>query len=308
MMTRIARRLAGSLLVLLIASLVAFAILDAAPGDAALRLVGDTASQAQLDALRAELGLDQPLLVRYARFIAGALHGDLGMSLINGRPVVQLVGERFGYTFLLAITATLVAVLIGVPVGIFAARRRGSLMDLLVMATMALGISFPSFGLAIFLTGIFSVWLHWLPVVGGGTPAHLVLPAVSLALPMLALVARLSRSGVLDAAQAQYVLTARAKGLPVDYVWRKHILRNGLVPVVTVVGLHFGHLLGGAFVIETLFGWPGLGRLIVQAVFDQDYPVILGAVLLLAGLFLTFNLLIDLLLGVIDPRIGSEGV
>lgn len=308
MISRIARRLAGSLLVLLIASLIAFAILDAAPGDAALRLVGDTASQAQLDALRAELGLDQPLLVRYARFIAGALHGDLGVSLMNGRSVVQLVGERFGYTFLLAITATLVAVMIGVPVGIFAARRRGSLMDLLVMATMALGISFPSFGLAIFLTGIFSVWLHWLPVVGGGTPAHLVLPAVSLALPMLALVARLSRSGVLDAAQAQYVLTARAKGLPVDYVWRKHILRNGLVPVVTVVGLHFGHLLGGAFVIETLFGWPGLGRLIVQAVFDQDYPVILGAVLLLAGLFLTFNLLIDLMLGVIDPRIGSEGV
>ena len=308
MISRIARRLASSLLVLLIASLVAFAILDAAPGDAALRLVGDTASQAQLDALRAELGLDQPLLVRYARFIAGALHGDLGVSLMNGRPVVQLVGERFGYTFLLAITATLVAVMIGVPVGIFAARRRGSLLDLLVMATMALGISFPSFGLAIFLTGIFSVWLHWLPVVGGGTPAHLVLPTVSLALPMLALVARLSRSGVLDAAQAQYVLTARAKGLPVDYVWRKHILRNGLVPVVTVVGLHFGHLLGGTFVIETLFGWPGLGRLIVQAVFDQDYPVILGAVLLLAGLFLTFNLLIDLMLGVIDPRIGSEGV
>ncbi len=308
MVSRIARRLFGAVLVLMLSSLIAFTVLESSPGDAALHLVGDAATQAQLDALRHEMGLDQPLFVRYFRYLSGVVQGDFGTSLVQKRSVDEMIGERFSNTLLLAFTATAAAMLIGLPLGASAAACQGGLLDLLLMSSMALGISIPTFGMAMLLTGFFSVRLHWLPVVGGGTPAHLVLPAVTLAVPMIAMIARLARSSLLDAAGSAYVLTARAKGLPARKVWQKHILKNGLVPVVTMLGLHFGHLLGGAFVVETIFGWPGLGRLIVQAVFDKDYPLILGAVLLLALVFQLFNLLVDLAHGLLDPRVGNEAV
>jgi ABC-type dipeptide/oligopeptide/nickel transport system permease component len=308
LISRIARRLAGSVLVLILASLVAFTILDFAPGDAAEMMIGEGASEEQMLALRRELGLDVPFLNRYLNYLSSAARGDLGVSLINGRPVTKIIGERFGSTLLLAVVATALAACLGVMIGTWAASHKGSLADMGIMSLTSLGLAVPGFGFAMLLTLVFPLKLRLLPVAGGGSLAHLVLPTLTLAAPLLAVIARLSRSSLLDAAQADYVLTARAKGASHTQVWRKHILRNALVPVITLLGLNFGHLLGGAFVVETIFGWPGLGRLLVQAVFDRDYPLILGAVLLLAVIFQVFNLLIDLLHGVLDPRVGSEAV
>lgn len=308
MIARIARRLLGALLVLLFASLAAFAALDVTPGDAALLIAGDSASEDQIQELRAQLGLDRPMLARYLDYLSGVLHGDLGESLVSGRPVAALIGERFGYTLLLAFLAVLVATILGVVLGLWSAARKGSWLDLGMMALLALFMSIPGYGLAMLFTLIFSIKLRWLPVAGGGTPLHVILPVMTLSIPLAAVVARLSRSSLLDAAQSGYVLAVHARGVPGKVVWGKHILRNALLPVVTLVGLNFGHLLGGAFVIETIFGWPGLGRMIVQAVFDKDYPLILGAVLLLAVIFQLFNLIVDLAHGLLDPRSGSEAV
>jgi ABC-type dipeptide/oligopeptide/nickel transport system permease component len=308
MITRIARRLLSAVLVLLVASLVAFAALDVTPGDAAQLMVGDSASEEQLQDLRAQLGLDRPMLVRYLDYLAGAVQGDLGKSLISGRPVAALIGERFASTLLLALIAVTAATLLGMALGLCSAARKGGWADLGIMAMLALLMAVPGYGLAMLFTLAFSIKLRLLPVAGGSTPLHIVLPALTLALPLVAAVARLSRSSLLDAASSDFVLAVHARGVPRKIVWHKHILRNALVPVITLVGLNFGHLLGGAFVVETIFGWPGLGRLIVQAVYDKDYPLILGAVLLLAVIFQLFNLIVDLAQGLLDPRTGSEAV
>lgn len=308
MFTRIARRLLGAILVLLIASLVAFAALDLTPGDAALLMVGDGASEKQVLELREQLGLDRPLLVRYLDYLSGMLRGNLGKSLVSGRPVATLIGERFGYTLLLAFLAVLVATIVGMLLGMWSAFRKGSWSDLAVMSLLALLISIPGYGLAMLFTLVFSLKLRLLPVAGGGTPLHLILPVMTLSIPLIAVVARLSRSSLLDVARSEFILAVHARGVPGKVVWGKHILHNALLPVVTLVGLNFGHLLGGAFVVETIFGWPGLGRMIVQAVFDKDYPLILGSVLLLAVIFQAFNLLVDLAQGFLDPRSGSEAV
>jgi len=296
------------MLVLWVASLIAFVILNAAPGDAAQALIGENASESQLQALREAMGLDRPLLARYAGYLSGVLRGDLGESLISGRPVAQLVGERFVSTLILSAAAALIASVLGRLAGLGAAAHQGSWAELGLMSLMALMLSVPGFVLALLFTMVFSLKLRLLPVAGGGALAHMVLPALTLAVPMLAMVARLSRSSVLDAARADYVLTAHGKGAPERTVWNRHILKNAVIPVMTIVGLHFGHLLGGAFVVETIYGWPGLGRLIVQAVFDKDYPLILGAVLLLAVIYQLFNLLVDIGQGLLDPRVGGEAV
>lgn len=308
MLQRVFRRLVSALLVLWVASLIAFVILNAAPGDAAQALIGEGASESQLQALRDAMGLDKPLLARYAGYLAGVLRGDLGDSLISGRPVAQLVGERFVSTLALSAAAALIASALGLLAGLWAAAHQGSWAELVLMSLMALMLSVPGFVLALLFTLVFSLKLRLLPVAGGGSLAHMVLPALTLAVPMLAMVARLSRSSVLDAARADYVLTAHGKGAPERTVWNRHILKNAVIPVMTIVGLHFGHLLGGAFVVETIYGWPGLGRLIVQAVFDKDYPLILGAVLLLAVIYQLFNLLVDIGQGFLDPRVGGEAV
>lgn len=307
-MQRVFRRLVSTMLVLWVASLIAFVILNAAPGDAAQALIGENASESQLQALREAMGLDRPLLARYAGYLSGVLRGDLGESLISGRPVAQLVGERFVSTLILSAAAALIASVLGLLAGLWAAAHQGSWAELGLMSLMALMLSVPGFVLALLFTLVFSLKLRLLPVAGGGSLAHMVLPALTLAVPMLAMVARLSRSSVLDAARADYVLTAHGKGAPERTVWNRHILKNAVIPVMTIVGLHFGHLLGGAFVVETIYGWPGLGRLIVQAVFDKDYPLILGAVLLLAVIYQLFNLLVDIGQGLLDPRVGGEAV
>jgi len=304
-----ARRAAGSLLVLLAVSLITFLALGGTPGDAATALAGDSASAAQLAALRTDLGLDRSPLARYATFLEGFVtRGDLGRSLVGGRPVTELVLERLPYTVALALAAVTLAAVLGGVGGTLAALRAGTLLDTTIMAGAALGVAIPTFWSGLLLILFFSLHLRWLPVTGADSPAHLILPAVTLALPTAAAVARLVRSGLLDVMGADYIRTAHAKGLPSQRVVTRHVLRNGLVPVTAVLGLQLGHLLGGAFIVETIFGWPGLGRLTVQAIFDRDEPVVLGAVLVAATMYLLVNLLVDVAHGWLDPRVGREAV
>ena len=307
MVRHLLRRLCGTLLVLLVVSFVIFVALDATPGDAAEAMVGDTASQEQLDALRQEMGLDAPLVPRYLGFLSDLVtRGDLGKSLVSGRNVSQLLAERLPHTLLLAFTAAALATLVGVAVGIAAAVRAGSYLDTLVMGGAALGLAVPTFWSALLLVMLFSLRLGWLPVVGAGGPRHLVLPALTLALPTSAVVARLMRSSVLEEFSADYVRTAHAKGATPRRVLSHHVLRNSLIPLITLLGLYLGRLLGGAFIVETIFAWPGLGRLTVQAIFDRDQPVVLGAALTVATVYLIINFVVDLVHAWLDPRVAHE--
>ena len=297
------------MVVLAAVSLAIFIALTYVPGDAADSLLGQSASAGQLAALRQEMGLDDPLPVRYARFVTGAvLHGDLGRSVVSGRAVSDLLAERFGPTAVLALTAIALAVALGTTAGSMAATHPGSRLDLAVMGVSSLGMAVPTYWLSLLLVMLFSLKLRWLPVAGAGSLAHLILPAVTLALPTAAVVARLIRSSLLDVLHADFLRTAHAKGLPARLVFRDHALRNSLIPVVTLLGLHLGHLLGGAFVIETIFAWPGLGRLTVQAIFDRDLPVVLGAALLVAAINVAINLGVDLLHAILDPRVGRSAL
>ncbi|MCL4487271.1 MAG: ABC transporter permease [Chloroflexi bacterium] len=309
MARHLARRVAGTILSLLVVSLITYIALMAVPGDAASAMAGESASTEQLQTLRTELGLDQPLPVRYGTFLANLLlRGDLGRSFVSNKPVSDLLLERLPYTFILALAAITLATALGILVGVGAALRAGTLSDTLLMGSAALGLAVPTFWSALVFMMLFSLQLHWLPVVGADSWRHLILPALTLALPTAAVIARLVRSSLLDTFGADYVRTAYAKGLSARRVLTRHVLRNSLIPVVTVLGLHLGYLLGGAFVVETIFGWPGLGRLAVQAIFDRDYPVILGATLTVALIYLTINLVVDVAQGWLDPQVAHEAV
>ena len=306
MLLLLLRRVAAAVGVLFLISFATFALLTMAPGDAAEVLVGETADQDQLEALRQALGLDQSLPVRFAQFTKNVLlYGDLGNSLMYGRPVSDLIAARFPYTFKLALVSMLVATLLGTCTGWLAAAYPYGKLDALLMSISALGMAFPNYWLALLLIGLFSVMLGWLPVVGAGSPVHFILPAACLALPMAAGLARMTRSSLLDVKYQDYIRTAHSKGAGVGRVWRLHIWRNALIPVITMIGLHLGHLLSGTFIIETIFSWPGLGRLVTQAVFSRDYPLVVGAVVAFTVSFQVINLLVDLLQALLDPRIGK---
>lgn len=305
----LARRLAGSAFVLLAVSFITFVALTAAPGDAAQAMVGDSASAEQIEVLRQSLGLDLPLFTRYEHFLENlVLRGDLGRSLVSGRPVIDLILERLPYTVALALTAGLAATIAGVLIGTAAALRQGTLLDVGIMGGTALGLALPSFWVALLLIMVFSLKLRLLPVVGAGSIRHIVLPALTLALPTAAVVARLTRSSLLDTLGADYVRTARGKGLPQRHVIGVHAMRNSLIPLLAVLGLQLGHLLAGSFVVETIFGWPGLGRLTVMAIFDRDIPVVMGAALVIATIYLLVNLLVDLSHAWLDPRVAGEAI
>jgi ABC-type dipeptide/oligopeptide/nickel transport system permease component len=257
-----------------------------------------------MQAARREMGLDAPMPLRYLRFCSAILlRGDLGCSLLSGRPVTGVIAGRLGNTVTLALAATALALCLGGALGVAAASRPGSRLDVALMGLASLGLAVPGFWLAMLLVLVFSLRLRWLPVMGAGTTAHLVLPALTLSLPLAAVVARLLRSSLLDVQGADYVRTARGKGLPEARVLRDHLLRNSLIPLVTLLGLHLGHLLGGAFVVETVFAYPGLGSLIVQATFERDYPIVVAAALLIAVIFQGLNLAVDLAHGWLDPRV-----
>lgn len=308
MAKQIVRRLFGALATLGVVCLMTFAALEAAPGDTASALVGDNASAAQLQAIRAQLGLDQSLLARYAVFVGNLMRGDLGHSLISNKPVLDLLLERLPCTLVLALSATALALILGTLVGITAAMRAGTKTDTVLMSSAALGLAVPTFWSALVLMLIFSVRLRLLPLIGIDNLQGFILPSIVLALPTAAVIARLMRSSLLDGLSSDYVRTAHSKGLLPQRVLTHHILRNSLLPVVTMLGLHLGHLLGGAFIVETIFALPGLGRLTVQAIFDRDYPTVLGATLVIAALYVVINFLVDLAHGWLDPQVAQEAI
>jgi peptide/nickel transport system permease protein len=297
------RRLALLVPVLFGVSLVSFSLLHLIPGDPAVILAGADASPGTIQRVREEFGLDAPLPVQYVRYIGHAIQGDLGVSIRTRDPVAQTLLSRLQVTVLLTVASVLVALVLGVLAGVIAATRQGSWLDAGIMVLALGGLSVPSFWLGLLLLQIFAATLGWLPAGGSGTPQHLLLPALVLGTSGAAVVARMTRGSMLEVVRQDYVRTLRAYGLPERLVVYRHALRNALNPVVTVVGLQFGVLMAGAVVVETVFSLPGLGRLMVNAIFNRDYPVIQGGMLLLAVTFVLVNLLTDLAYAVINPRI-----
>jgi len=313
-MTRyIFRRLLQTVPVLLGVSLLAFAIMHVVPGDPVRLIAGPDAPESVVARVRVDLGLERPLHVQYLSFLGRALRGDLGRSLRSRAPVIDEIFSRFPATLELTTVSMLLAVVVGIPLGLVAAVRRASWLDYLAMGASLSTLSMPIFWVAIVAIWLFSLQLGWLPVSGRAGPVweweglrHMVLPAATLATTSLAIISRLTRSGMLDVLGREYVTTARAKGVPPWSVVGKHALKNALIPVVTVVGLQYGFLLGGAVVTETIFAWPGVGRLAITAILQRDYPVVQGCVLLVAVVFVLINLLVDVLYGWLDPRIRYE--
>jgi peptide/nickel transport system permease protein len=309
----VARRLLSLLGVLFGISLLAFGLTALAPGDPAYAVLaleqpGSPPSKAAVALLRTELGLDQPAPQRYVRWLADALRGDLGLSYRSGQPVAREIAARVPATLALAGTSLALATLVGLPLGILAASRSGSVWDTASRIITLLGATTPSYVLSLVLVLVFAVKLNVLPAFGSATPVHLVLPAVALSAAPLAQIARLSRAGLLEVLRADYVRTAAAKGLPPRRVILVHAGRAAAVPVLTVAGLTAGQLLGGAVLVETIFGWNGVGKYAVDAVFLRDYPAIQGVVLWAAMAVALLNLAVDLCYPLIDPRLRSPGV
>lgn len=285
------------------ATLVVFVLLHLIPGDPAQVMLGEMASPQAVQELRQALGLNRPLPVQYAEYVNRLLHGDLGLSIQARRPVLDVVAERVPLTVELAAAATVLAVGVGVPVGVLAALRRRAVLTTTAFVLSLFGQAMPGYWLGLLLINVFSVQLGWLPVSGSGGAAHLVLPAITLSAFMLGLIVRLTRSTVVEVMFEDCIRTARAKGVPERRIITRHALRLALIPVLTVIGLQVGTLLGGAVVTESIFAWPGIGSLAVLAIFQRDYPVVQALVLLSALAFLVINFLIDVLYAYIDPRI-----
>ena len=273
------------------------------PGDPARLVAGVDADQATIALVREDLGLDRPLTEQFVRYVRELLSGNLGRSLRTKRPVTREIADRFMPTLWLTVTSMAWSVLFGMAIGISSAVWRNRWPDRLGMTFAIAGISFPAFALGMMLMQVFSVQLGWLPTIGADTWKHYLLPSLTLGAAVAAVMARFTRASFVEVIQEDYVRTARAKGLSEPLVMLKHSLRNALIPVVTMMGLQFGFLLGGSIVVETVFNWPGLGRLLVDAVNQRDYPVIQGLVLLFSTEFILINLLVDVLYGVINPSI-----
>ena len=303
----VVRRLFFSLFVLWGAVTIIFVVLRLVPGDPAYIMLGPDADQAQVAALRAQLGLDQSLIQQYATYLANVVHLDFGESFRLNADSMSLVLQRVPATIQLATAALLLSLLIGLPLGVVAALRAHTWVDRTISVFSLMGQSTPSFWLGIVLILVFARGLKVLPSAGSGTWAHLVLPTITLALPFLAILVRLTRSGLLEVVHEGYVQTARAKGLGEGIVVLVHALRNALIPIVTVVGLQFGALLGGTVIVETVFAWPGVGRLLIDSIGRRDYGVVQAAILLVATIFVVINLLVDLLYGFLDPRVRLAG-
>jgi peptide/nickel transport system permease protein/oligopeptide transport system permease protein len=297
------RRLVVAVPTLLGVTLVIFFMVRLIPGDPARVIAGLTASDEEVRRIRIELGLDRPMVVQYGRFLTRLARGDLGTSAVTRAPVFEELAARAQPTGLLATSSIVVASIVGLTAGIISATRQYSVVDYLVMGVALFGVSIPVFWLGIMLMLVFSVYLHWLPAGGYGGPAHFVLPTIALAAFSIAIIARMTRSSLLETFNQDYVRTAHAKGVRPRGVILRHALKNALIPVLTVLGLQFGALLGGAILTETTFAWPGMGRLLVNAIGSRDYPVVQGIVLMFALVFTLVNLTVDLLYAYVDPRI-----
>jgi ABC-type dipeptide/oligopeptide/nickel transport system permease component len=299
----LAARLAAALPLFLGLTLVVFVAMRLIPGDPATLFAGDRASVEDIARLRAHLGLDRPLAVQYGFFLAGLARGDLGRSIRSGQPVTVEIQGRLGPSLLLASAAILVTVAAGVPLGVLAAVRHRTWLDRGSLIVSLAGLAAPAFVLGVLLQLLFSVKLGLLPTAGAGSPWHLVLPALTLGAFPIANLARITRAGVLDLLGHDFVRTARAKGLAERAVLWRHVLRNTLIPTVTVVGLQLGYMIGGAVLVEVVFAWPGLGRYLMQAIAGRDYPAVQGVVLAIAAGYLAVNVLVDLAYAVLDPRV-----
>jgi peptide/nickel transport system permease protein len=302
----VVRRLVLTVPVLLGVATLVFSLIHLVPGDPAQAMLGEGASADDIAQLRARLGLDRPLLVQYGHFISGVTSGDLGTSFRTNQRVTQMIAERVPATAELALAAMVVAVLIAVPLGVAAAVWKGTGIDYAAMTTALAGISIPNFWLGPLLAIVFAVQLGWLPVSGRGGLASVTLPAISLGAALAAILARMTRASLLEELGELYVRAARARGVSRAWAVTGHALRNSLIPLVTIIGLQFGAVLTGAVITETIFAWPGIGRLLVQSIGFRDYPAVQGCILLIAITYVAVNLLTDLLYGLLDPRIRYE--
>lgn len=296
-------RLLGLVPTLFLVTVCVFFFVHLLPGDPAQLAAGPEADEETVQMVRERLGLDRPLPEQFAVFVKKAVTGDFGVSIRSQRPVIDEVADRFGPTLWLTVAAMVWAVVFGLLIGVVSAVKRGRWPDRLGMAFAVSGISMPPFALGILLMEVFSVWLGWFPTVGADSWKHYVLPSITLGAGVAAVMARFTRSALIEVLSEDYVRTARAKGLPARQVLSRHALRNALIPVVTMMGLQFGFLLGGSIVVEKVFNWPGMGRLLVDAVEMRDYPVMQTCVLLFSVEFLLINLAVDLLYGWLNPSI-----
>jgi ABC-type dipeptide/oligopeptide/nickel transport system permease component len=304
MVAYLSQRLAMGLMTIFAATVAVTLLIHLVPGDPVQIMYAQSqgTTPEQLAEIRARLGLDQPVIVQYGHYLARLAQGDMGVTIRGEQPVFDLLMARLPNTLALAFSAMAIAVLIGLPAGFWAASRRGGWVDTLVMMVAIGGVSIPHFWLGLLLLIWFSVDLGWFPVAGGG-PLSLVLPALTLGLSNAAIVARMTRSSMIDVMEQDFVRTAHAKGLPKAVVEYRHVLRSGLVPVVTMMGLQFSYMMGGAIVVENIFAWNGIGRLAVEAIFQRDYPVIQGFILVFAATVVVVMFLLDLLYALLDPRI-----
>ena len=300
------RRLLVSMLAVWGAATVVFLVIRLIPGDAVSIMAAEGGTLDAIEAARARLGLDQPIWVQYWRWLPQLLAFDFGNSLVSRQPVVELMVQRIPNTAILAFSAISVAVLIGIPIGILAGKRPGSLIDRLVSVLSLVGQSVPPFWLGIMLLLVFARNLQWLPSMGAGSLAHLILPAVTLALPLIAILVRMVRQGILEVLGSGYVEAARGKGLTERIVMYRHVLKNTMIPVVTILGLQFGGLLTGSVLVETIYSWPGVGNLLISSIYRRDYPVIQVVMLFVSVTFVAVNFVVDLVYGYLDPRVRLE--
>jgi ABC-type dipeptide/oligopeptide/nickel transport system permease component len=305
-MRYLVRRLLLTIPVLLGVATLVFSLIHLVPGDPAQSMLGDSAPPEDVAKLRQTLGLDRPLVQQYKAFLGGVVKGDLGTSFRYGTPVTREIGSRLLRTMQLAVAAMAVAIVIAIPLGIIAAVRKGTAVDQAAMTLSLIGISMPNFWLGPLLAIVFAVRLGWLPVSGTGTVAHLVLPAVTLGAALAAILARMTRASVLEELRELYVLAARARGISRARAVIRHAFRNSLIPIVTIIGLQFGAVLTGTIITETIFAWPGVGRLLIQAINFRDYPLVQGCILFISFTYVTMNLLTDVAYGLLDPRIRLE--
>ncbi len=303
MLVYIAKRLLGTLPTLVLVTIAVFMFVHVLPGDPARLAAGADADEATVALVRHQLGLDLPLPAQFARYAERMLHGDLGESLRTRRPVSREIADRFMPTFALTLTSMAWSVVFGLVVGVTSAVWRNRPPDAIGMTLAVSGISFPAFALGMVSMQIFSVQLGWLPSIGGGSWRHYILPSITLGAGVAAVMARFTRAAFVEVMQEDYVRTARAKGLAEWVVIVKHTFRNALIPVVTMMGLQFGFLLGGSIVVEAVFAWPGMGSLLVDSVNMRDYPVIQGLILLFSAEFIGINIVVDVLYGLINPTI-----
>ena len=288
--------------VLLISTIV-FVVIRVVPGDPALVIAGIDASQSDIDAIRAKLGTDQPMLSQYVNWIWQVIRFDFGVSMISGQPVARLVLERFPLTLSLALMGIVISIIIAIPLGVISAVKRWSFWDYLGMAFSQIGMAIPSFWLGILLLLLFSVKIKIFPLFGSGTIMHLILPAISLGIARAAVLLRLTRASMTEELSKEYVVTARSKGLTDRMVHYKHALKNALLPVITIGGIQLGYMLGGAIIIEQVFSLPGLGRLFLFGVYQRDFPLIQGGVVFVAFVFSLINFMVDMLYSVLNPKI-----